>query len=574
MLAWLIALPCLICASLAPEAMPRDALFIILSKLKFACLYQASYVSKDFRLLADQAIKSVYGIQRHKSIHLNYTLILHELEALVQDAAKTGTRAQANRVLKASLRFQCIQSVLEATFGYCIRYARGNLPEFHLENVHLEILADEHKISVLPYFIDQNINTHAAVCLMRGLLDYGRVDLLNQLTFSRITNIGFYQVLSVSLSEPMIRAAAESLRESKPASKLVRRLASAGFDQQRVRLPKVCKLPLALLWYFHGNRMQISKGKVFVGGLTESSIFFWMNVLNSQAKEARVLLQLVQVHGNDESKCLAKAFHGLVPEISMDGPKRDIYQAMLIRFRFSPIRNRHVVRNYEGMLVRLTKIRYHTACALLDCGQFQLVNRYEFSFHHTGTLEAVIDKLYRLKNANLGPLLRKFVKRHPNAPELLKRLIKGRAEDSYIELIYDSIQRAWRNPSIEHCYCLAPLNVLKSLALDSDIYVNQIQKMLNILAGARALDKATSKEHHALNVVMFWEAPESTIKRFLGLIPVDCRLDHELVRRLLLQPKYSTEFCQRLIHRLGHVDAVWRAKFQALRPELSMESNL
>ena len=49
----------------------------------------------------------------------------------------------------------CIHSILEAQFGYCIRFIGKGLLEFGLKDVLLDILNDERRVSVLPYVLDQ-----------------------------------------------------------------------------------------------------------------------------------------------------------------------------------------------------------------------------------------------------------------------------------------------------------------------------------------------------------------------------------------------------------------------------------
>ena len=94
MLARLIALLCLVYANLIIAALglnieaglSTNSLQTVFSALGFADLYHASYVSKRFRAVADQTIRVSYGILHSAITCLNYTLILYELDTMVQDA--------------------------------------------------------------------------------------------------------------------------------------------------------------------------------------------------------------------------------------------------------------------------------------------------------------------------------------------------------------------------------------------------------------------------------------------------------------------------------------------------------
>ena len=81
--------------------------------------------------------------------------VLRELDTLVQDVGKDGNVIEANRALKATAHFMCIQSVLQAPFGYCTEYAGQHLPKFSLERDGFDTLHNKRIMSVLPYVFDQ-----------------------------------------------------------------------------------------------------------------------------------------------------------------------------------------------------------------------------------------------------------------------------------------------------------------------------------------------------------------------------------------------------------------------------------
>lgn len=145
--------------------------------------------------------------------------------------------------LKSSPHYMCLQSFLQAEFGYCIKYANGNLPEFSLQNVSANVLTEEHKILVLPYFLDQSNDDGQWGHFIYRLVELGRFDLLNQITFAKITSNCFYELMSVAVPEFLLVAAAKSLQKNKPTSKLLSLLAFAGFGSKPISPPEKCDAP-------------------------------------------------------------------------------------------------------------------------------------------------------------------------------------------------------------------------------------------------------------------------------------------------------------------------------------------
>lgn len=101
----------------------RGCLVKNLFRLGFADLYHGSYALKDFRVMADQAIISFYGIQHNITVCLNYIEIAHELDTLVERAGRGVSVTTANKDLQTSPHFRCIQHTLEAQFECCISFA-------------------------------------------------------------------------------------------------------------------------------------------------------------------------------------------------------------------------------------------------------------------------------------------------------------------------------------------------------------------------------------------------------------------------------------------------------------------
>ena len=216
----------------------------------------------------------------------------------------------------------------------------------------------------------------------------------------------------------------------------------------------------------------------------------------------------------------------------------------------------------------------HTACALLDCRQFYLINSSGFGplFLYDSILEMFLDKMYGLKDDNLNGLMREFMKLYTAAPELLKCLIQKKAEDSHIELVWDSIQS--RDKRFYDYYCYVPLAALKRLVYEQDISIDNVQKMLSTLNGFQEGEKRSPQEVHVLYTVIFWEASEKVISHFLKQVPNGFKLNYHRVLKLLLVTKYSRGLCIRLLQRCGRMNPYWQDKLQDFRPDLAWELGL
>lgn len=340
MRAWLITLLCLGFVSQAFAApgpglvlpLNMDALLSISSRLGFADLYQASYVSKGFCALTGQAVKKFYTIRHKEKLYLNYTTILHELDALIQATGKGRGAAEATMDLMASPQFACIRSILEARFGYCIRFANGRLPEFNLLEPSLDILNDMHKVAALPYVLDQNSRCALSIAYIRELAGRGRVDLLNQLAFSGINYGGFRQLMSIPLPEAVVLMAAKCLQKNDPALQFSKTLGLVGLGDQAASLPENSLVPLFLMPYLYGESIVIPASCIFSFGLSASSISFWMYLMMKKREEAQGLVASVLQHGDSKTRHLASTFIETVSGNQLDGQEKDDYQALLTRF--------------------------------------------------------------------------------------------------------------------------------------------------------------------------------------------------------------------------------------------------
>lgn len=579
MLAGLFVLHCLISKSLllaacelaAPVVLPNDVLSVVLSEVGFTTLYQSTYVSREFCALAGQAIKSLYGVLHDGKLCLNYTKILHELDWLVQDTGRAISVAEANIALQASPHFGCIRSILEARFGYCLRYRGDRLLVFSVQQAFLSALGDPPGILALPYVLDQTVGDPCWNGHLRRLADVGRFDLLSHMTFGEITSGCFYELMGVAVPTFVAAAAAECLQRNEPASKLSNLLAFAGFGLCSMPMPEDCKVPLFILRYMHENGIKVPEGCIFIDGLGESSIAFWKYLMEISAAEAETLLRFVLAHGNDESLYLASTFYKTVPQVNLGGVNTDVYQAMLIRFRFSPMCNEHIVQNYESMLGEPPSIDYHTACALLDCKQWQPLHQDGLEGLRMQEGEVLLDKMVRLKDVNLDALISKYSCYFRTVPGLLKRLIQKKADGSRIQLLWDSMESRRGSILLDFQCCSAPLNLLKRFACEPNISVSDVQSMIDMLEGLSWIGSSVSRKVHALYLAMFWEAPESVVRHFFDRAPHDVRLKCDFVGKFLAQSKYSSGLCKKILKSLEPVDPGWLEQTKEYRPDLAKE---
>lgn len=573
---WLLTLLCLLRVGLTFAApgpsievsVSKDVLLTVLLELGFADLYQVSCASKGLCSLANQAIRALYGIQVGGRACLNYTSLLDEFDRLARDGWDDKSAAEADRIAEVSAHCMCIQTILEAQFGCCIKYAKDRLPEFYLCEGSLDILNYQQRLSVLPYVIDQMASGQRWAHYIRGLVELGHFSLLDQVTFSKLDARYFVWLMSVPLPEPVVVAAAKSLCKNEPSSKLSGLAAWAVLGDQTAPLPESCQVPLYLLRYLHGDGPQIPPSAVLVDGLDESSIPFWIYVTTKEVNGARELLELILRHGDTGTKRLAGAFHEQILSSDLEGPQKDVYQAVLTRFRFSAICNEQVVQNYSDMTGRLASVGYHAACAFIDCGQYSLLDLSRLDVPAKIDIDALVDKMHRLHDDRLDLLIREGIRRLDDAAGLLKHLIKRKADDAYVQLVWDSIQSAHQFRSLGYYCCFVPVAVLRGLACDPGFSVEHACQVLGMLTGFRHRVMQVSKEAHIFYTALFWEAPEEVISQLFDQLPDACELNRRFVWKLLQVPKYSGALCTKLIRHFGPVNMCMYQRLKAFRPDL------
>lgn len=213
--------------------------------------------------------------------------------------------------------------------------------------------------------------------------------------------------------------------------------------------------------------------------------------------------------------------------------------------------------------------------AFLDCQQYSLVVEYGSNCFLGTHSKEFIDRLYRLKDASLKPLMADLTERCWEAPELLKSLLRQKAEDSHVRMVWDSIwNRLSENSRTESHCCSAPITMLKRLILEPSISIADVERMLGVSYSLQFPRVTLSEEKYILYTAIFWEASERVIGHLLDLVPRHHMLDPGIAWRLLFLDKYSQEFCRKLIDRFD-LTGLWKWKEIAeFRPDLVTELGL
>lgn len=565
------AVEALLLAPVIETTLSWDVLLTIFLTLGIATLYQAASVSRNFCTLATHALKSLYGTRHKGKVYLSYSKILHQRDLVMGKVEEQSGADKAGIGLGSSPDYQRIQLILEAEFGLCTGGPLWKMqPDFIWEDPAFDVLTDERRITVLPYVLDRMERDTYWIHLIRGLIELERFDLLAQLAFPKITAQYFTQLMGTMAPKSVVMVAAKSYSKREPTSKLASLLAKAGFGDEAAAIPDDnCPIPLCLLQQFGGPSAFTGKGHVLTDGLDESSLSFWMGMLLETNERVEELLRLVLEHGDDKSTRLAKAFFGPVSGGRLTEVESDVYHAMLVRFRFSSLCTEQLAQNYTAMIEDLPTFGYHTASALLDCGQLRLLNPVDSDAAICATSGPFISKMRRLGDKALYPLIKGHLEYTTMAPNLLKRLIQRKADEPLVRLVWDSIRNTADLPTLSYFSCSAPVDALKCLAFNRDISVDSMEDMFGLPTDAQWDGDRISKEIRLLCTAMFWEAPEGVIEHFLAQVPDNFELWCGRVWSLIRVKRYSDGFCKKLIERLGPLSYNLPDGIVHMRPGLS-----
>ena len=198
----------------------------------------------------------------------------------------------------SSPNYKRAKDVLNAVFGYCIRRTEDVGLKFHLWNLPFDILNDEKRIAILPFYLDYWYGTEQWFCYIQGLVKRRRFDLLKQLQFAKIVHKHLLMLVEAKVSASVMEIAIESFRNKEPDSELLDMFAFAGFGNRAVPLCPDWKKPVFVLHYLHQANRVLPKNNILVNGLEGNSIPFWIYVIE---KEATGLLDLVLKNGDKDT---------------------------------------------------------------------------------------------------------------------------------------------------------------------------------------------------------------------------------------------------------------------------------
>lgn len=463
---------------------------------------------------------------------------------------------------------------MEAEFGYCFDLATSPA-QLTLSGRVFDFANDRNKISIVPYLFDDEVRDHMLIGCVRRLVKLRRFDILDQLRFPWISKEIFEELMSVPLPDSVVETAARSFCRHQPNSKLGKLLDKCGFGINLHELTENCELPLFLVKYFCERNIRIPESCVFTNTLDASSISFWFYLLKKNNRAAKRLLGRVLKQGDHSIQCLADILSKKVNETTFEQPKPAFYQALVIYLRFSPLCNANVKLNFETMIEHSLERTYHVAHALLECGQFEVfsVSR-SFPAVDEDLGEELIDELCQLNgDHSLDWLLCECIGSYHYAPELLKSLIQRKADDHFIQLVYNVLRERQPCSPAEYSSML-PLGVLRRLALEKDLKIKTVKEMVGSLKGFQRRGRSYSKLEHILCTLTFWAAPEKVIQHFLDQLPGQSVIPIELYVPLVRMLRYSDSFFERLLRRTELGNSYIKDDIAKFRPNLAKRLGL
>lgn len=263
------------------------------------------------------------------------------------------------------------------------------------------------------------------IWLLRGLADHGLTDSLRQMAFPRSKYFSFMELMSVSLPEDVAATAAKSFLKSKPTSELSNLLSFALCGDFTGGLPAGSHVSLLLMPYLYAKRIPIPADCILTHGQLSCSISFYRYVCTKSIDGAAALMKLAEAQGDTSVKSLATAFLHLVLNPLAQDVANDVFQAMLIRFQCSLSCIKGIAGNYNRMLGQPLRVGYHTACALLDCRRYALLDKCSLTHLPELSIELLIDEIHGLKDRALDWTLKRLIVRLMKASDLLKSWSDG-----------------------------------------------------------------------------------------------------------------------------------------------------
>lgn len=117
-------------------------------------------------------------------------------------------------------------------------------PVFALQKPTFDSLLDDDEISVLPYALDHKGLADEWVRFAHGLVLLHQFDLIEQLTFEKISSFQFDVLMSILPADFASKAAAELLQKDDHPFSLPLLRALAAFEGWEVTMPENFRVPL------------------------------------------------------------------------------------------------------------------------------------------------------------------------------------------------------------------------------------------------------------------------------------------------------------------------------------------
>lgn len=307
---------------------------------------------------------------------------------------------------------------------------------------------------------------------------------------------------------------------------------------------------------------------IFVDGLKNWSISLWMYLFTSSTSKAKELVDLVMDHGDTGSKCLAGAFHGMLPPKDLEDAEMDVYQAMLTYFRFSPLCSSAIIQAYEVMIENHTKRWCSFIEAVVDCEQFQLIDQDWVKPGETEFWEEVIEKIYQLKDGSQNTQMAKYTKHMEPNPKFLMRLIQRKVDETYIGLIWDRICLESQSGTSDDHGCSVQLDTFRCFALGLETSFDSAKMVLGMLERLDQFSDAFSEEERIFYTPVNWEFPEKLLDHLLDQLPEGCELYQKEDAPLLYSKKYSNAFWKKLFKRCKQIESYMQEPLEGFRPDL------
>lgn len=549
----------------------KDGLISVLGELGPKALWEARRLSQDFYKLAVPVFHHRYSIRINGRAHPHYPKLAWELDRLVRAEKHDGRSiSEALEALGKSLDFLWISSTLNDAFGYCIRYTKEELPEFRIRGFLVDQLNDLSRISVLPFLLDVQVYGTEWVQCICGLADRNRLDLLNELTFPYMDSDECYCLMGTEAHASVILAGAKSLAQNEPDSKLLDELALIQFVDRRVDLGRAWRVSLVVFYHLLVKDLAYPKNMHLFNGLHESSIPFW-KYLSRQNNAA--LLDFVVKHGDAECIFVASAFQRLVDPEKLPKAKHSVYRAAVVHFHFGPMCNPCVAQNYQSLLGN-PNLDYRGISALLEYRQYVPIRRAP-SYRLDGW--EMLELCRRAYGAKRVDLIQRFARSLPRVLNLssgMKNLVRRRAEDAYIKVFWDILQKMARKSCHADYYCGAPLDALKSIMFGLDYSLTSVLAMLSTVKGYRLNGKKVSAHSHILHTLIFWEAREVILAEYLERIPSEVLIDFGAFHELMCSTEYSTGFILKNIRRCGALNSKYDDVIKEFRPDIVLPEGL